>query len=205
MRVIDLSVTIAPSPEGTPPFIRTELTYNDHATGAAQVEAILGVPAHLLRANEGWAAETFTRFGTHDSTHIDAPWHYNSQIAGQRAQTIDELPLEWFFNDGVVLDMTWKADGESMTVDDAQAELDRIGYVLKSLDIVFVRTDRDAFYDQPDYMFRGCGVTPEATRWLFEQGIRVMGIDAWGCTAGHAGTRGACATTARHLLGCAPS
>src|SRR5207248_2993377 len=43
-----------------------------------------------------------------------------------------------------------------------------------------IRTDRDAFYGQPDYLFRGPGVTAQATHWLFEQGIRVMGIDAWG-------------------------
>jgi kynurenine formamidase len=35
-------------------------------------------------------------------------------------------------------------------------------------------------YCQSDYMFRGCAVTPEATRWLYERGVRVMGIDAWG-------------------------
>ena len=29
-------------------------------------------------------------------------------------------------------------------------------------------------------MARGPGVTADATRWLFEQGVRVMGIDAWG-------------------------
>ena len=29
-------------------------------------------------------------------------------------------------------------------------------------------------------MRRGPGVTAEATHWLFERGVRVMGIDAWG-------------------------
>ncbi|RME51415.1 MAG: cyclase family protein [Caldilineae bacterium] len=183
MKIIDLSATIAPSPEGTPPFIRTDITYNDHAAGAAQAQAILQVPPHLFRNGEGWATETFTQFGTHDSTHVDAPWHYNSQIQGQRAQTIDELPLEWFFQDGVVLNMTAKGEGEAVTVADVQAELARIGYTLKPLDIVLVRTGRDQFYNQPDYIFRGCGVTAEATRWLYEQGIRVMGIDAWGWDA----------------------
>ena len=38
------------------------------------------------------------------------------QIQGQRAATIDELPLEWFFSDGVVLDLTGKADGEKIEV-----------------------------------------------------------------------------------------
>jgi len=46
-----------------------------------------------------------------------------------------------------------------------------------------VRTGRDEFYDQPDYIARGPGVSAEATRWLYEQGIRVMGIDAWGWDA----------------------
>lgn len=183
MRIIDLSAPISTSPESVPPYLRTTIDYTDHAAGAAQVQALLGVPAQLLRDGEGWAVETFARFGTHDSTHIDAPWHYNSRIQGQRAQTIDELPLEWFFGDGVVLDMTAKADGDAMTAADAQAELERIGYRLKPLDIVLVRTGRDAFYDQPDYMFRGCGVTAEATRWLYGQGVRVMGIDAWGWDA----------------------
>jgi kynurenine formamidase len=50
-------------------------------------------------------------------------------------------------------------------------------------DIVLVRTDRDEFYGQLDYMARGPGVTAEATHWLFEQGVRVMGIDAWGWDA----------------------
>jgi kynurenine formamidase len=32
-------------------------------------------------------------------------------------------------------------------------------------------------------MARGPGVTAEATRWLYDQGVRVMGIDAWGWDA----------------------
>ncbi len=132
MPMIDLSATISPSAPAIPEFLRTEITYNDHQSGAAQIQALLGVPASLLRDQEGWATETLTRFGT----HVDAPWHYNSQIQGQRAQTIDELPLEWFFSDGVVLNMTHKATGDAVSSADIQAELARIGYRLKPLDIV---------------------------------------------------------------------
>jgi len=180
MKFVDLSALIEQGPKEGPEFLRTDIVYHSHAQGAAGVEAILKVPASLLRHGEGWATETITHMSTHSVTHIDAPWHYNSRIQGERALTIDELPLEWFYSDGVVLDMTHKADGEGMSVADVQKELQRIGYGLKPLDIVLIRTGRDAFYGQPDYMFRGCGVTAEATQWLFEQGIRVMGIDAWG-------------------------
>ncbi len=183
MRIVDLSATIAPTPPDAPPFYRTGIAYADHRAGAAQVEALFKVPPRLLRDGEGWATETITDLMTHNVTHVDAPWHYNSTIGGERARTVDELPLEWFFGDGVMLDMAHKADGDAVTAADVEGELARIGYRLKPRDIVAVRTGRDAFYGQPDYVFRGPGVTPEATRWLFERGVRVMGIDAWGWDA----------------------
>jgi kynurenine formamidase len=180
MQIIDLSAPIVPSRPDAQAFERVEIAFTSHAEGAAQIQGVLGVPAALLRDGEGWAIEEFTKLGTHSVTHVDAPWHYNSQIQGQRAATIDELPLEWFFSDGVVLDMTHKADGERVEAGDVEAALASIGYTLKPLDIVLVRTGRDAFYGQPDYVLRGCGVSPEATRWLYKRGVRVMGIDAWG-------------------------
>jgi kynurenine formamidase len=180
MRLVDLSGPIRQSPAELPDVLRTDIEYLDHAGGAEQIEALLGVPKRLLRDEEGWATETFTRFGTHSSTHLDAPRHYNSTIGGKRAEAIDELPLEWFFADGVVLDMTAKEDGEQIEAAEVEAELDRIGHELKELDIVLVRTGRDAYFADPGYVALGPCVTVEATRWLWERGVRVMGIDAWG-------------------------
>ena len=183
MRFVDLSAPIQASPPELHEILRTDIEYEDHAAGARTIEDMLGVGPELLRDGEGWAVETFLRFGTHNSTHVDAPWHYNSTIGGERAQTIDELPLEWFFGPGVVLDMTAKADGDPMTVADAEAALAQAGHALAPLDIVLVRTGRDAFYAELDYMARGPGVTFDATKWLYEQGVRVMGVDAWGWDA----------------------
>ncbi len=180
MNFVDLSSTIAPTPEETPPFLSVNIEYHDHAAGAAQAQAILKIPPAVFRNGEGWATETITRLGTHDSTHVDAPWHYNSVIQGERAQTVDELPLEWFFSDGVVFDFTHKADGDAITTEEIRQALDDMGYTLKPLDIVLMHTGRDQFYNRPDYLFLGPGVTADATIWLYEQGVRVMGIDAWG-------------------------
>jgi len=180
MRLVDLSGPITQSPSDLPDVLRTDIEYSDHAGGAQQIEGLLGVPKRLLRDEEGWTTETFTRLGTHNATHVDAPWHYNSTIGGRPAQSIDELPLEWFFADGVVLDMTAKVDGERIDADEVEAELDRIGHELKELDIVLVRTGRDAQFTEPGYIALGPRVTVEATRWLWERGVRVMGIDAWG-------------------------
>jgi kynurenine formamidase len=180
MRFVDLSAPIVQSPADTPEPLRTDIEFVDHAAGAQQIEALVGVPSRLLRDGEGWAIETFTRFGTHNSTHVDAPWHYNSRIRGERAQTIDEVPLDWFFGPGVVLDMTAKGDGERIDVDDLERELGRVGHELSAGDIVLVRTGRDAFLEELTYLALGPAVTAEATRWLYERGVRVMGIDAWG-------------------------
>src|SRR5215210_4824355 len=117
MRVIDLSAPIAQTPSDAPPLMRIDIDYAAHAEGAGVIEAGFGVPPRLLRNGEGWAVETITNLGTHNSTHVDAPWHYNSTLRGERAQTIDELPLEWFFAPGVRLDFTDKADGDAVTRD----------------------------------------------------------------------------------------
>jgi kynurenine formamidase len=183
MRIVDLSAPIAPSPAELPEPLRTDIAFTDHVGGAAQIETLLGVPARLLRDGEGWATEEFTRFGTHNSTHVDAPWHYNSRVAGERSQTIDELPLEWFHAPGVVVDATAKADGDPLTAQEMEAGIAAAGHDLQPGDIVLVHTGRDAFYADAGYMALGPGVTPEATHWLFDRGVRVMGIDAWGWDA----------------------
>ena len=178
MPIIDLSSTIENISVSA--VDQVEIEYSDHAAGAQSVEGMLGVPGSLMREGEGWAVESIKNLSTHGSTHVDAPWHYNSQIQGKPAQTIDQLPLEWYFSDGVKLDMRHKADGDPMCAEDAQAALEKMGYTLKPLDIVLVQCGADQYYGQEDYMQHGCGATAEATHWLYDQGVRVMGIDAWG-------------------------
>lgn len=176
MTIIDLSGYIEPNHE-------IEITYYDHKHGAGQIANFFNIPSTLLKYGEGWSVEEFNRFPTHSSTHIDAPWHYNSHIDGKPAPTVDELPLEWFFSDGVVLEMRHKETNNQVTVKDIKDELDRIEYQIKPLDIVLVRNGQDRYSSQPDYMTKGCGVTADATRWLYNKGVRVMGIDAWGWDA----------------------
>ena len=178
-KIIDLSAPITPSPPETPEFQRTDIAFFDHAAGAAEIEELFGVPKRLLRNGEGWTRETVT-LGTHNSTHVDAPYHYNSVVGGRPAATIDELPLERFLGPGVVLDFTAHADGEAVDVPHVSDALAAIGHELAPGDIVLVHTGRDAFYGAPDYIHRGPGVTAAATRWLYDRGVRVMGIDAWG-------------------------
>jgi kynurenine formamidase len=182
MRIVDLSHTIESMPTDLPEFMRVDVSYTDHAFGAGELEHAFAVPRRLLRNSEGPSGERLT-IGTHAATHVDAPWHYNSVIQGARAQSIDELPLENFFGPGVVVDAHEKGEGDAVTESEMQEGIRAAGHDLKPGDIVLVRTGRDVFYHEPDYMLRGCGVSPAATLWLYDQGVRVMGIDAWGWDA----------------------
>jgi kynurenine formamidase len=182
MAIIDLSHLISASPAGTPDFLRTDISYENHDKGAAEFEQLLGIDRRLLLRGEGPAAERLS-IGTHSVTHLDAPYHYNSTIQGQPSETIDQLPLERFFAPGVVVDATGREDGDAVTRDQMEAGIAAAGHTLKPLDIVLVHTGTDRYYGQPEYMTHGPGVTAEATIWLYQQGVRVMGIDAWGWDA----------------------
>src|SRR5262249_11184381 len=158
---------IRPTPPDAPPIMRVGIDYFSHADGAGEIEALFGVEARLLRDGEGWTRETITELGTHSATHVDAPYHYNATIRGERAGAIDQLPLDWFFAPGVVVDFTGRGDGDAIAAAELERALAAAGHELRERDIVLVRTGCDRFYEEPDYLLRGPGVTAEATAWLF--------------------------------------
>jgi kynurenine formamidase len=98
---------------------------------------------------------------------------------GERAITIDEVPLEWCFAPGVKLDFRALPDGHVVTAAEVEAELARIGHTLQPFEIVLVNTAAGTRYGQDDYVLRGCGMGREATLYLLERGVRVTGTDAW--------------------------
>ncbi len=178
MKIIDLSLPLE-SLKSDPRLLRNKVVYQGHRFGALAIRLMYGLPRRLLPRGLGWANETI-HLSTHGTTHMDAPYHYGPTSEGKPARTIDQVPLEWCFSDGVVLDMTHKENGEVITVEDLQAELDRIEYALKPLDIVLIRTGGDAYYGTPEYFTRGTGMGRASTLWLVAQGVKVIGIDAWG-------------------------
>ena len=176
LRIIDLSVPTEPSPSERLPI---EVTHEDHKQSMPAMKALLGCSKEDLPQGLGWANDA-VKMGAHAGTHVDAPWHYFPTLEGKRARTIDELPLEWFFGDGVVLDMRHKPRGSAINIDDLKEALKRIGYNLKPRDIVLIQTGADKYWGKTEYFDAGCGMTRDSTLWLIEQGISVMGIDAWG-------------------------
>jgi kynurenine formamidase len=117
---------------------------------------------------------------SHAGTHVDAPWHFGPTVEGRPAKTIDQVPLEWFYGDGVLLDFSRKKPDDPIAAPDLVKELDRIGYTLKPEDIVLLRTGaEDHFFDDPHFQDCATGLTGDAFLWLLDQGIRTLGTDAY--------------------------
>ena len=179
-KFIDLSVPIENNAYSDPPSLLPHVTYIDHKGSISQMTQFFpGLSKDDLPDGEAWALEHI-ELTTHNGTHLDAPYHYASTMdRGQRAITIDEIPLEWCFNSGVKLDFRHFADGYVVTAEDMKQELLRIGYLLKPLDIVIINTSAGKKYGTQEYLSSGCGIGREATLYLLNKGIKITGTDAW--------------------------
>lgn len=178
LRLIDLSVPLEHAAVSEP--MPAEIHYVTHeAEGLVQMRQFFGVqPEDLVYSGgQGWAIEEIKTI-THAGTHVDAPYHYGATSGGEPAKRIDEVPLEWCFAPGVVLDVRCKQPGDEITIDDLRAVLNRIEYTLKPLDIVLLQTGADKRLDSREY-FRQPGLGRDGTLWLVEQGVKVIGIDAY--------------------------
>ena len=140
-RYVDLSVPLEAGIVSDPDIMLPEIEYLTHEDTAEQICAIFpGLSKDQLPNGEGWAVEKL-QIATHNGTHLDAPYHYHSTMNnGERAITIDEVPLEWCFNPGVKLDFRKFEDGYIVTASDVEKELERIGHKLKPRDIVVGNT-----------------------------------------------------------------
>lgn len=177
-KIVDLSKLIRENKQD-PWFMRVKIKHKKHRRSRWLIR-LLGLPFRLFpKKFEGWA-DDYISMGVHSVTHIDAPWHYSPTCGEHRAKTIDEINLEDCIGPGLVIDMSHKDDFDPITKADICSFLAQENLVLEEGMIVLIRTGADQYNGQPDFHRRGTGMSAEATRFLIEEGIKVMGIDAWG-------------------------
>lgn len=189
-RIIDLSIYLENDVVSDPAAFRPKIEYIDHQMSVPELALFFpGLRKGDLPDGEAWAIERVELI-THNGTHLDAPYHFASTMdKGERAITIDEVPLDWCFQPGVKLDFRHFADGYVVTADDVAAELARIDHALSPLDIVVVNTGAGQRYGRDDYVSAGCGMGYEATIYLLERGVRLTGTDGWSWDAPFVHTR----------------
>jgi len=176
MKIIDLSLPTEESPSEP---IGVKISHLTHSEGSEFLCRFFGCASDDLPGGLGPAAESVT-LTSHAGTHVDAPWHYAPVSEGRKARTIDDMPPEWFFSDGVLLDVRDKPKGSGVTVADIQQCLKKIEYTIKPFDIILLQTGADKYWGTTEYFDMGCGLVRDSTLWLLDQGVKVIGTDAWG-------------------------
>ncbi len=192
MRIIDLSLPIDDT------LVETHAATIDRITHAAGVEHFNEVVMakqpggrerfakgeRVAKPNDVPDAEMLSleivHASVHMGTHVDAPFHYGSKSEGRPARMIADVPLEWCYGPGVVLDLTHLKYPQNIKKDDVTGALNRISYTLKPLDIVLIYTGCDKLLGTPDYIVKYVGMMPDALEFILDQGVKMLGIDAIG-------------------------
>ncbi|MCI0382488.1 MAG: cyclase family protein [Chlamydiae bacterium] len=174
-RLIDLTVPLEATISEPEPV---NIEWIDHREGAFLLTRGSGIHADSFPEGLGLSLERI-RLTSHSGTHVDAPIHYGPTSEGKKARSIDEMPLEWFFGPAVVLDCRTE-NTEPVTCEEIKSALNRQGLDLEAGNIVFINTGADHLWGTSEYFTNFRGFSAEATEWLIDCEIRVIGIDSFG-------------------------
>ncbi|MCJ7634038.1 cyclase family protein, partial [Candidatus Bathyarchaeota archaeon] len=152
-------------------------------------------------ARDGSTNHIIHQMTTHTGTHIDTPLH-----AVPEGKSVDQLPVEAFMGEGVVVDLSHKKPKEEITVEDLK-EYDED---IRTGDVLMLHTGWDKRLGfNKEYLFEWPFLVEETGRYLVDKGVKALGVDTlsvggWGgVVAGHGPTtrEDSCAETHRILLG----
>ena len=173
VELVDLTLPIMnASFEPEPSFIATR--HHDQARRAKAKE--LKIPlADVVHASAMDAVDTYTRAGT----HLCAPAFFSADRDGEPRLTVDQVPLDWCYGEGLLLDFSGRPGVAPISLEEVRGEVERVGAEPGEGTIVLVSTGAaERFADDPAYADSAPGVAAEAVAWLLDRGVRVVGIDA---------------------------
>lgn len=169
---IDLSLPIqATASEATP----VTISVLDHH----EAPRVLGLEPHDFPDGMAISNEEVS-LTTHTGTHMDAPLHYGPLSGGQPARKITDIPLAWCYGRGIRLDVRHRGPGEEIGVQDIMLAEEQTGSKLLPLDIALIWTGTDRLWGSERYLTDYPGLGRDAVAYLVEQGVHIIGIDAWG-------------------------
>ena len=165
MRIIDLSQEIyhrmPVHPAHPPAVITTWVTHEERLkeTGGAHSSTSLVL-----------------MIGDHVGTHVDAFIHMTPEPG---APTIDRMPLETFYTEGICLDLRHIPPKGNIEIPDLEAALKKDGLTIRAGDAVLLCTGHyKRTYGTPGFLTDFPGLTRESATWLGKQRIALFGVEA---------------------------
>ena len=125
--------------------------------------------------NYSYTAERI-EMSTHGTTHVDSISHIDPRPG---APSIDQLPLEWFYTEGICIDLSYVPPKTYYTVEMIKEALAKHGLEIKKGDTVllysghYVRT-----WGTPAWLTDYPGLSREAAEYIYGQGAINIGQDA---------------------------
>jgi kynurenine formamidase len=184
MRIIDLSTPVDAAVWEPNPIVHTVLSPAEGAVHMAESmrdKYGLDFDPAALPEGELLSLDTLS-LTTHTGTHVDAPSHYGSTASYGTPRHIDQMPLDWFFRPGLVLDISDAPVG-TVDADGLRHRFDRAGRTPQPMDMVLLYTGAAALAGTPKYFTDFVGLDGSATALLLDLGVRVIGTDAFSLDA----------------------
>ncbi len=145
-----------------PPVVMT--VWNDHSEKKVAGKTTFSSKAMSLAMSD------------HAGTHVDAPVHFDPRPG---AASIDQVPLEKFYTQGICLDLSHVALKHAITVAEMEAALAASGQEIKAGDTVLIHMGVNArLLGKPGYLHDFPGLALESVHWLADRGIGMFGVEA---------------------------
>ena len=177
--LIDLSLPLEYSESEPEPV---EIEFVTHREGAQLLTKISGISPDSFPDGLAVNLERI-RLTSHSGTHVDAPLHYGPVSENKNARSIDEMPLDWFFGIGVMLDCQLENSDIPVQLEEIRKAMESQGLNIEPGDIVLIHTGADKLWGKLEYFTNFRGISLEATEKLLDWGVRVIGVDSFGFDA----------------------
>ena len=129
---------------------------------------------YIKRKVEHGVNAQYIQTSNHMGTHLDAPRHFVTN-----GMTIDEIPLEWLYGDGVIVDLRDEmSDLAAYTPEMIESRVE-----IRDGDLLILHTGWERFAqfgaeaNEERYVHTHPGAHPDMVQWLIDRKIRVWGVD----------------------------
>jgi len=142
----------------------------EHGQGNFPYDPKISVLVHNTIDSIGYNM-TEISMGTHQGTHLDAPYHFYDD-----GKTLDQMPLEQFYGEAHLVDLApgdVLAPETSITEELLKPHEDKFKPGAK----IVYRTGWDRQFGERDYFSKFPTLTLEAAQWIADKRIGMLGMD----------------------------